>query len=285
MELYYKIYIIIYYYIIQGAICLKEKITVYLTMDFKEIKGVKHFLFDNKEEFAVTNKNIPIRHNWRHGEENEWVFTDDGHVCQILKKSTITNNGQSLNCIRTVCGTFVSSNKKREMLGEDGIAENIYTFSGTNTSQKEFNSRDRNSRELLFAKYVASGLGAVESYKKAYPDARSSNYIKKRTDKLLKTETVKKMIDKQIEEILNEEGVTPNWLIERYKTIADLAESDTAKLRSLDSLSKIAGLFDLGEKKSEQVTIWAGFSPEQLEEVKKHGEPELIAHAEKDKKD
>ena len=90
------------------------------------------------------------------------------------------------------------------------------------------------------------------------------------------------MIDKEIQEILTEEGVTHNWLIERYKTIADLAESDTAKLRSLDSLAKISGLFDLNEKKSEQVTVWAGFSPEQLEEVKKDGKPELIAHAEKD---
>ena len=171
------------------------------------------------------------------------------------------------------------------MLGENGIAENIYTFSGTNVSQKDFNERGRNSRELLFAKYVASGLGALEAYKRAYPDARSSNYIKDRTEKLLKTETIRKMIDKQIEEILNEEGVTPNWLIERYKTIADLAESDTAKLRSLDSLSKIAGLFDLGENKTERLEIWAGFSPEQLKEDKKHGKPELVAHAEKDKED
>jgi len=42
----------------------------------------------------------------------------------------------------------------------------------------------------------------------------------------------------------------------------------------------MSGLFDNDEKKSEQVTIWAGFSPEQLEEVKKHGNPQIIAHAE-----
>ena len=254
-------------------------------MDFKEIKNTKHYLYDTKEEFAISYPDVPIRHNWRHGAEGEWVFTDDGFVCQILRKSKIKQNEKSIACIRTVCGTFLAKDRNKEMLGENGIAENIYSFSGTNVSQQDFNERGRNSRELLFAKYVASGLGAVESYRKAYPDARSSKYIKDRTDKLLKTETIRKMIDKQIEEILNEEGVTPNWLIERYKTIADLAESDTAKLRSLDSLSKIAGLFDLGEKKSEQVTIWAGFSPEQLEEVKKHGKPELIAHAEKDKND
>ena len=254
-------------------------------MDFKEIKNTKHYIYDSKDEFAIYSPDIPIRHNWRHGDEGEWVFTDDGFVCQILRKTKIKYTGKSVPCIRTVCGTFLANDKNKEMLGEDGIAENIYTFSGTNVSQRDFNKRGRNSRELLFAKYVASGLGAIESYKRAYPDARSSNYIKNRTDKLLKTETIRKMIDKQIEEILSEEGVTPNWLIERYKTIADLAESDTAKLRSLDSLARISGLFDLNEKKSEQVTIWAGFSPEQLEEVKKNGKPELIAHAEKDKND
>ena len=254
-------------------------------MDFKEIKNTKHYLYDNKDEFAVSYPHGVVRHNWRHGEEGEWVYTDDGFVCQILKKSAIKEKNQTTTYIRTVCGTFIAIDKKREMLGEDGIPENIYTFSGKNIGQKSFNDRDRNSRELLFAKYVAGGLGALEAYKKAYPDSRNSNYIKARTDKLLKTETVRKMIDKQIEEILNEEGVTPNWLIERYKTIADMAESDPAKLRALDSLSKIAGLFDLGEKKSEQVTIWAGFSPEQLEEVKKHGKPEIIAHAEKDEND
>ena len=254
-------------------------------MDFKEIKNTKHYLYDNMEEFAVYYPDGVVRHNWRHGDEGEWVYTDDGFVCQILRKTKIKDSNRSVSCVRTVCGTYLQKDRKKEMLGEDGIAENIYTFSGTNVSQKDFNERDRNSRELLFAKYVAGGLGAVAAYKKAYPDARNSNYIKARTDKLLKTETVRKMIDKQIEEILNEEGVTPNWLIERYKTIADMAESDPAKLRALDSLSKIAGLFDLGEKKSEQVTIWAGFSPEQLEGVKKHGEPELIAHAEKTKDD
>ena len=253
-------------------------------MDFKEIKNIKHYIYDSERGFGMYHPDVPIRHNWRHGEEDEWVFTDDGFVCEVLRKTKVKHTGKSVTCIRTVCGTFLASDKKKEMLGENGIAENIYTFSGTNVSQKDFNERGRNSRELLFAKYVASGLGAMESYKRAYPDARSSNYIKDRTDKLLKTETIRKMIDKHIEEILTEEGVTHNWLIERYKTIADLAESDTAKLRSLDSLAKISGLFDLNEKKSEQVTIWAGFSPEQLEEVKKNGEPELIAHAEKNEK-
>ena len=255
-------------------------------MDFKEIKNTKHYLYDNKDEFSVTYPKVPVRRNWRYGEEGEWVFTDDGFVCQILRKLNISKDkDESVPCVRTVCGTFLSRNMKKEMLGENGIAENIYTFSGTNLGKERFNNRERNSRELLFARYVASGIDVLQAYKRAYPDAKSERYIKQRTESLLKTETIKNMVKQEIRDILDSEGVTPEWIIERYKTIADMAESDTAKLRSLESLSKIAGLFAVDEKKSEQVTIWSGFSPEQLEEVKKHGKPEIIAHAEKDEED
>ena len=255
-------------------------------MDFKEIKNTKHYLYDNKEEFAVYCPDGVVRHNWRHGEEGEWVYTDDGCVCQILRKLDIAgNNEKTVGCVRTVCGTFIAKDTHKEMLGEDGIAENIYTFSGTNKSQHNFNARKRNSRELLFARYVGYGIDDTEAYKLAYPDARSSRYIKNRIESLKKTEIIDKMIDQERRKKLDDEGVTDNWLIERYKTIADLAENDNAKLKSLDSLAKISGLFDTEVKKSEQVTIWAGFSPEQLEEVKKHGQPKIVAHAEKDEND
>tara|TARA_R100000008_G_scaffold83512_1_gene69045 strand:+ start:532 stop:1296 length:765 start_codon:yes stop_codon:yes gene_type:complete len=254
-------------------------------MDFKEIKNTKHYLYDSKEEFAISHPTIPLRHNWRHGQEGEWVFTDDGFVCQILKKSIVEDNGKSRTCIRTVCGTFIAERMNKEMLGEDGIAENIYSFSGTNVSQKDFNERGRKSRELLFARYVACGYGLTDAYKKAYPNAKNDQYVKQRTEKLLKTETIQKMVKTEILDILKEHDATPEYIIERYKTIADMAENDTHKLKALDSLAKMAGLFDVAEKKSEQVTVWAGFSPEQLEEVNKHGKTELVAHAEKTEND
>ena len=255
-------------------------------MDFKKIKSKEHYIYDNKDEFRLHHQEIPIRHNWRHGDENEWVFTDDGYVCQILRKLDISNrDGKEVICIRTLCGTFMVEDNKREMLGEDGIAENIYTFSGNKKWRENYKKRNCNSRELLFARYVASGVGAVQAYKLAYPESRSSNYIKKRTDGLLKTETIQKMVSQEIRALLEKNEATPEYIIERYKTIADLAERDTDKLRALSDLAKMAGLFNTEDKKSEQVTIWAGFSPEQLEEVKKHGNSEIIAHAEKVKED
>ena len=254
-------------------------------MDFKTIKNTKHYLYDDITEFMIDHPNIPIRHNWRHGEEGEWVFTDDGFVCQILRKSIVRPGNKKKICIRTVCGTYFACEQKREMLGENGIPENIYSVSGTNRAREDYKTRGHTSRELIFARYVASGINSIEAYKMAFPDANSKEYIKRKTDSLLKTESIQKMVKEEIREILEKEGVSNEWIIERYKTIADMAENDTHKLKSLDSLAKIAGLFDTEEKKSEKLEIWAGFSPEQLEGVKKHGKPELIASAEKNEEE
>ena len=138
-----------------------------------------------------------------------------------------------------------------------------------------------NGKEFMFAQYVASGLNAIEAFKKAYPAAKSENYIKLKSQQILKKEKVQQMVKEEIKNILQDEGVTPEWLIARYKDIAELAERDGDKLRSLESLSKISGLFDT-EKKQEQLTVWSGFSSEQMEAIKDGEKTKLIAHAEKE---
>jgi len=243
-------------------------------MDSLTIKGKEHYLYDDEQEFKAFNKGMPLRHYWRHGEEAEWVKTDDDYVCQILRKIKVGNK----DCIRTVCGTF-DINAKTEMLGENGIADNIYSFSGKPIDFA--NTNTTTNGQFLFAQYVAQGIGAIEAYKKAYPRSKDELGIQKRTNKLLKTEHVQKMIKEEIHKCLEEEGVTAEWIIGRYKTIADLADRDSDKLRSLESLTKIAGLFDMNEKKTEQLTVFAGFTPEQLEEVK-NGQTTPIAHATKE---
>ena len=150
------------------------------------------------------------------------------------------------------------------MLGADGIAEYIYSFSGKYTRTED---RVDNSRHFLFAKYVARGDDVVDAFRKAYPDAKSENYIKTESAKLLKKENIQKMVKEEIREILDEEGVTPKYIIQGYKQVCDLSERDADKLRALDSLGKMSGLFDTQENKTEELTVWAGFSPEQLEAI------------------
>ena len=252
-------------------------------MDLKVIKGVENYLYDDICEFDTFRPGNVVIDSWRDGNEGDWVYTDDSYVCQILKVFTVKSpSGKKVNkCVRTVCGSYVTTRKTRKMLGKDGVAKNIYTFSGTYDTNKDLASKKVTSRKMLFARYVAAGMDTVKAYKIVYPKAEDEQYIKSAVHKLLQQNKVMNMIDEETRRVLEEEGVSPSYLIRRYKDIADLSERDSDKLRSLDALSKISGLFET-EKKKEQLTVWAGFSPEQLEALKDDNSTKILAHTEKE---
>ena len=258
------------------------KVKLFNIMDLKVIKGINHYLYDNIEEFKALNPEGKVKGNWREGNEGDWVFSDDEHICQILKKSMIShpNYKQLRTMIRTVCGSFIAEQKSHRIFGEGGVVENIYTFSG-NYKAIYSRSKDRkmNNREFLFARYVASGEDVVSAYKKAYPQAKDDGYIKKKSNILLQKEEIRTMVKEEIKKILEDEGVSPEWIIGQYKTIAEVSDRDANRLRSLEALSKIAGLFDT-EKKQEQLTVFQGFTPKQLEALQGGKETTLLAHGE-----
>ena len=256
-------------------------------MDLKTIKNIHHYLYDNLEEYKVLGNSEPVVDSWRNANEGDWVYTDDGYVCQILKKSKVAHPGYKTprTMVRTVCGSFICEQKSHKILGENGVVENIYTFSGNyKATYSRAKDRKLKNREFLFARYVASGDDAISAYKKAYPMAENIDYIRNKSNILLKKEEIRTMVKEEIQKILNEEGVTAEWIIGKYRDIIDLSERDTDKLRSLESLSKISGLFDT-EKKQEQLTVFQGFTPKQLEALQGGKETNILAHAEKkDKK-
>ena len=252
-------------------------------MDFKEIKGQRHYLFENLQEFQALMPNTALHGYWRDGHQNDWVELADGCICQVLKRFKVKDhNGlKAIECVRTVCGTYRVDDKNRQMLGKDGIAENIYTFSGNNKSKTRYKNDGNKGKQLLFARYIASGMDAKKAYGLVYPKASSKKYINEKVNQLLKTEKVLNMVNEEIKSTLNELGISNEWILERYRDMVEIAERPSDILRSLDSLAKIAGLFD-GEKKQESLTVWSGFSPEQMEALKSgHTKTELIGHKEK----
>ena len=256
-------------------------------MDFKSIKGNPHYLFDDLQEYKAFGNDDDVISTWREGNEGDWVYTDDGYICQILKKSSVSHPGYKTprTMIRTVCGSFICEQKSHKILGDKGVVENIYTFSGNSKAKISYvKDRKMNNREFLFARYVASGENALSAYKKAYPMAQNENYIKKKSNFLLQKEEIRTMVKEEIQKILNEEGVTPEWIIGKYRDIVALSDSDSNKLRSLESLTKIAGLFDT-EKKQEQLTVFQGFTPKQLEALQGGKETNMLAHAEKEEEE
>ena len=251
-------------------------------MDFKKVKGINHYLYDSIKEFRVHHPNEALKENWRNAVEGDWITTDDDNVCQILKCYPLKVNMSKkiTRCVRTVLGTFRVDNFNIKMLGGDGIAENIYTFSRTYKAFKQYQKDGLNPKEFVFARYVAEGMEITQAYKKVFKKSKSSEYIASSAKQLMKKEEVKTMVKEEIKKTLQEEGITPDWILAKYKEIADLADKDSDKLRSLESLSKISGLFDT-ETKQEQLTVWSGFTNEQMEALKDGNKAELIAHKEK----
>ena len=253
-------------------------------MESKTIKKKEHILYDNMKEFMAFNPMLKPTGDWRRGKEGDWVYTDDLHVCQILRVFyvTVPSTGKKQKCVRTVCGSFVVGQENLKMLGERGVAENIYTFSSTYDTIRSVRDKKVSSKKLLFAQYVAAGMDLSKAYSIVYPKAKDSQYIKTAANKLLQQKKVQQMVKEEIKDILNAEGVSPEYIIRLYKDIADISERDSDRLRSLDALAKMSGLFDT-EKKQEQLTVWSGFSPEQLEAIKNdQNNIKVLAHAEKE---
>lgn len=243
----------------------------------KTIKGVTHYLYTTHIDFKRAYPEYETIKQWRKGNEGDWVYTDDGGIVQILKKGILKDkNGKDSEYIRTICGTFLTESNS---VMENEVAENIYTFSRTNEYRRFIKKEDVSSREVLFARYLATGENAISAYKRAY-STENDSYAKSRSTQLLKTKRIQAMISEEVKKVLDEEGVSPNYIISKYKQISDVGENDATTLRALDSLAKISGLFETKENVKEQLTVWQGFTPEQLEHIKQE---KLLAHGEKEK--
>ena len=255
-------------------------------MDFKEIKGTKHYLYEDKNEFMVHRgaefeylKDFKIKY-WKDGLEGDWIFTDDDCVCQILRRYKMKDSyykSKSSTIIRTVCGTY-NLDRKGDMIGE--IPDNIYRLSKKEVNYSE--SKITSKKEKLFARYLAQGKTPIKAFEEVFDKSKSEDYKKKRVAELLTSDRISKMVSKEIESVLEDEGVSKSWLISRFKDIADLAERDGDKLRSLESLAKISGIYE-HENAREQLTVWSGITPEQLQSIKK--EATLIGHGEREVKE
>ena len=140
--------------------CNKYFFLLYLFMEIKRIKGQEHVLYDSLDEFMAFNPKLVTTGDWRRGKEGDWVYTDDLCVCQILRVFFITDpkTKNKKKCIRTVSGSFVVGQKNAKIIGEHGVAENIYTFSGNYDSINEVRDKKVSSKKLLFAQYFAAGV-------------------------------------------------------------------------------------------------------------------------------
>ena len=230
----------------------------------RTIKGVKHYAYESEEEFRKAHPDTPLITDWKKAEEGDWCVSDDGKIVQILKKGCfVDKKKRDNNYIRTVIGMF---NHRGSSPFVGTIKDEIYRFTKKTGYQVKTGGYLTDAKKN-FAKYVAHGMDPVEAYQKAFPKTVSLDYAERRSTLLLKNKTVRQAVDKEIENLMSEVGITKRYLLESTKDVVDKKDAkDNDKLRALETLMKISGLLST-EKKVDSVALiqeFSGFSRDKL---------------------
>lgn len=228
-------------------------------MHVKTISGVDYHLYEDEQEFRKHHKKEELKDDWRKAQEGEWAVSDDGQVFSVLRRAVMYSNQykQDTDYIRTLLGTvFVVDGVK--LSGEP--AEDIYTF----TKYKA--SKYISAREKLFAKMVAMGRDATDAYLTVYK-TKNRRYAINRSRVLLRQKRIRTLINKEVEELMDDLGITKTYLLENAKLVVDKSDArDGDRLRALETLMKISGLLTT-DKKSESIALiqeFTGFTKDKL---------------------
>ena len=245
-------------------------------MKARKVNGVEHHLYRDVAEFREYHTSIGLVEDWRHSNKGDWMLCDEGQVCQVLHLGVMkkADRAKETTFIRTIIGSFVCSPRVK-MEGE--MRTNMHTFStdGKSPSVRKRERKHATEKEFLFAKYVAKGDEVVDAYMKAFPSKKEA-YAASQAKMLLKTDRIKNLVREEINKYLNEAEITPKYLLEEMRDIIDKSEStDRDKITALTTLMKISGMMDT-EKKSESLTVFQGFTKEQLNAIQKPEDKKLL---------
>mgnify|MGYP003133603887 CR=1 FL=1 len=246
-------------------------------MEYKSIKGKRHYIYDDVSEFKGEHKNTEVIENWREAGEGDWVRSDDGRIIQLLRVSAMTHPNDSKGykwCkgyVRTVVGTFIN-NKKSIMDTDFSQHPNRYTFSKTiKHTNNRVNQREHPTKnEKLFSVNVVSGMGAVKSYMDAFKE-KSSEKAKKKALVLLKQERIMGEIEKGVLEVAKKLGIDHEYILARLKRLSDYSDDDNIILQSTKELGKIIGTSGTVVKQKDVGVfgMFQGFTPDQIENVER----------------
>ena len=242
-------------------------------MDYRKIKGIKHFVYDNLDEFKKEHKDLEPNYWKDNPKDGDWVVADDGGIVQVLKKNQIKHPSDRKNWkahngyLRTVVGTFLI-NKTSKMDTDFDSHPNRYTFS-KNIKRADENFKKRKNitkKEKLFATEVIVGKDAISAVQNVYKE-NDYNKAKKKALLLLKQERIMSEVEKGVVDIAKGLGIDHEYVLRRLKTLADNGADDNVILQSTKELGKIIGTTGQTVKHKDVsiLGMFQGFSPQQIE--------------------
>ena len=232
------------------------------------VNSIKHTVYDSEDELP---DNIHVVDDWKSAEAGDWVKADDGCYIQILRKGKM-HASMGRNRLRyyvgTCTGTFPTS-KKAKMDTSRRI--NIYSFGGNKKSDDILLDRkDLSGTEALFVLNLQRGLSPKNAYLDAFP-TNNDRYAHHKSAQLLKTERVYNAMKEEMKPVLKKLAVNEEWYVENMKSIVELGQSESNRLKALIELGDVMDVKDKNQTKVTQISgaVFKGFGEEVLEEVKR----------------
>ena len=148
---------------------------------------------------------------------------------------------------------------------------NIYSFGGNKKSDDILLDRkDLSGAEALFVLNLAKGLSPKNAYLDAFP-TNNDRYAHHKSAQLLKTERVYNAMKEEMKPVLKKLAVNEEWYVENMKSIVELGQSESNRLKALIELGDVMDVKDKNQTKVTQISgaVFKGFGEEILEEVKR----------------
>jgi len=254
-------------------------------MDYREIKGVKHYVFDSIEEFRDHFRSLdeeipPIVESWREADEGDWTWSDDGRIVQILARREFKRRPNTKYpyvaryYVRTVVGTF-PIRPDTVMDTDFSLHPNRYRMSRKTDQEVHHHIKVKpnlSRREIAFVTLLLCGKSLQEAYEEAFG---SSQYWFEKAVALLKLERIQMAINKNIDEIAEKLGINFEYILSKLKLLVEASNSDKVKLGALKELADWLGA---KEKTREimhgQVKMFNPFTMEEIASIE--AEKEMI---------
>ena len=243
--------------------------------EYQEIKGIRHYVYENKLEWLENVGDGLLVGNWREAKEGEWTIGDDGGVVQILRRGTMkslaTPKNSTRDWVRTIVGTFYVGDDI-EMDTDFGLHKNRYTFSRTiDKTAEQVYLRDKcNGREIDFALKVAVGINATQAYMQSFSQ-KNPRSAKISATILLRQERIQEVIRESLKEVLDKHGINDDYIITGFKRMHEEGADEKVSFSALKELGKMSETVVTGSgnqlKSSSVVGLFKGFdNPEALGE-------------------
>ena len=124
-------------------------------------------------------------------------------------------------------------------------------------------------KERMFIFYLShEKLSPEQAYLKAFP-TKNKRYASEKAASLIKTERITTAVKEELKPILEELGISDQYILKGIKDEAELAEKSDTRLKALFKLSDILDLEDKNQTKVTQIqgVAFGGFDDKMIEKA------------------